>query len=81
MTAIPIFSSVPPHPQRQWANLESSHNNQVLYNNEQYGTSYDINKNALDSRENQLISNIFLDIRVATDVCKNLFMRVKELEN
>lgn len=55
------------------------HSNQVMYN-DNYTAINDNSNSDLINQGHQLISNIFLDIRVATDVCNNIFARVKELE-
>jgi hypothetical protein len=56
-----------------------SYSNQVMYN-DVLNSNFNNNINDLYKQECDVLSRIFLDIRVASDVCKNLYIRVKELE-
>jgi hypothetical protein len=72
-----LYTTARPNHQEHLGHIVRS--NQVTYN-ENYNAISGNNNSDLLNQEFQLISNIFLDIRVATDVCNNLFARVKDLE-
>jgi hypothetical protein len=77
MATRPIYTMATQPPSTQ--DLNRAHPDQVMY---KYGSNFVNNSNTSfgPNLESNLLSNILLDIRVATDVCRNLFLRIKELE-
>ncbi|KAF4532138.1 hypothetical protein B566_EDAN017007 [Ephemera danica] len=79
--SIPVFRISPPVLGHLRAHGPPPLNNRAS-SSEGVNTPTNLNINGVqNSKYSHLISNILLDIRVATDVCRNLHTRVTELEN